>query len=76
VACRGDDLLEIANQEELLMATKELAPKIVIPRGRSAEEKRLGAIAALHQPVPDRYGIYRAVCGECGDRDLFRANKE
>jgi hypothetical protein len=33
--------------------------KIVIPRGRSAAEQRLAAIAALHQPMYDKYGIYR-----------------
>lgn len=41
--------------------------RIVIPRGRTAAEKRIGAVAALHQPVPDRYRIYGATCGECGD---------
>ena len=40
--------------------------KIVIPRGRSAAEQRLAAIAALHQPMHDKYGIYRhPICGEC-----------
>lgn len=46
-------------------------PPIVIPRGRSAAERRLAAVAALHQPAP----ILRAIdelcgptCGECKTR--------
>lgn len=48
-------------------------PSIVVPRGRSVAERRLGALAALHQPImrmsrgipgleaPQPY----YVCGEC-----------
>lgn len=43
-------------------------PAIVIPRGRSAAEKRLAAVAALHQPAP----VFRPIdelcgptCGQC-----------
>lgn len=48
--------------------------KIVIPRGKSEAERRLGAIAALHQPIPEPDRIMvglggpRYHCGECGDR--------
>lgn len=47
------------------MTTRQVS--LVTPKGRTAAEKRLGAIAALHQPIPDRYLPGRAVCGECGD---------
>lgn len=50
---------------------------IVIPRGRTAAEKRLGAIAALHSPVVDGHDLFvnghdfssrKLVCPECSDR--------
>lgn len=51
------------------MTAYQLA-RIVIPRGRTAAEKRLGAIAALHQPIPsggspDVARLLGAVCGQC-----------
>ena len=52
------------------MAPRQAAvmPRITIPRGRSEAEKRLGAIAALHQPMPDRYRIFDTpICRECGN---------
>lgn len=51
----------------------DLAPvtPIVIPRGRSAAERRIAAVAALHQPRPilthlDALGGPQ--CGECQGR--------
>lgn len=38
--------------------------RIVIPRGRTAAERRLGAIAALHQPIPNQI-LRDLTCGEC-----------
>jgi hypothetical protein len=37
---------------------------IVVPRGRSKAEKRIQAIAALHQPVEDRF-LRGHVCLSC-----------
>jgi len=45
------------------MPARELTA-IVIPRGRTAAEKRLSAIAALHQPVPESI-LRDYTCGEC-----------
>lgn len=42
--------------------------RIVIPRGRSAAEKRLAAIAALHQPVVgggDIGALVGPTCPQC-----------
>lgn len=56
------------------MAVTEIAtPTIVVPKGRSAAERRLAAIAALHQPIvipvrrilADEPHEYRTVCNEC-----------
>jgi hypothetical protein len=44
--------------------------RITIPRGRSAAEKRLNAIAALHQPLPaggspQVASLLGPTCGQC-----------
>ena len=51
-----------------------------IPRGRSAAERRLQAVAALHAPIPFiERGILRGdpdvqhlICGECRSGDSLR----
>lgn len=57
--------------------TSATTPSIVVPRGRSAAERRLGALGALHQPVlvTQQPTVFRGdvldagrewyVCGEC-----------
>lgn len=49
------------------MAPPPHLPTIAIPKGRSAAEQRLGAIAALHQPIWDaRLGdLLGPTCGQC-----------
>lgn len=39
-------------------------PQIVVPPGRSAAERRLAAVAALHQPVISHIA-FGPTCGEC-----------
>lgn len=57
-----------------LTVTETTAPSIVVPKGRTVAERRLSAIAALHQPVARVYPadlLYRQqeevvyVCTEC-----------
>ena len=48
-----------------------VAPPIVIPRGRSAAERRLAAIAAIHQPIAESGHIGALVgptCRQCSGR--------
>jgi len=49
--------------------------KIVIPRGRSAAEQRLAAIAALHQPMHDKYGITATRCHRTTTRIVAGATR-
>lgn len=45
---------------------EQLVTGLVVPKGRSAAERRLSAVAALHQPIPDRiYAVLGPRCGEC-----------
>lgn len=59
------------------VSAAELVPAMVIPRGRSSAERRLAAIAALHQPLARvvgptvvqgmvlEQGYTYLICGEC-----------
>lgn len=58
--------------------TDEAVPTITVPRGRSSAERRIGAVAALHSPIPRVISgrgivpdevIY--VCGECKMADRY-----
>ncbi|SHU29236.1 Uncharacterised protein [Mycobacteroides abscessus subsp. abscessus] len=43
-------------------------PQIVVPPGKSAAERRLAAIAALHQPVMGQLPVLGPSCNECHTR--------
>ncbi|MDO3331395.1 hypothetical protein [Mycobacteroides abscessus] len=43
-------------------------PQIVVPSGKSAAERRLSAIGALHQPVPAQLPGFGPSCSECNTR--------
>jgi hypothetical protein len=58
--------------------TDETVPMIVVPKGRSAAERRVAAIAALHQPfaqIDPGHGIVADrtyyICSECTRRNRY-----